>query len=73
MAPRRNLTDDQIAHVRWLYECDTSRRWTRRAMAEKFGVSIGCINNAIYYWVAPEIEPRKPESINTNRSNNQGG
>jgi hypothetical protein len=30
-------------------------------MAEKFGVSIGCINNAIYYWVAPEIEPCKPE------------
>ena len=61
MPPQRSLTDDQIAHVRWLRECDPDHTWSKRELALRFGVSIGCIHNVIFYWIAPEIEPRKPE------------
>ncbi len=61
MPPPRRLSDDQIAHVRWYRECDPDRKWSKLDLAIKFGVSIGCIHNVIFYWTAPEIEPRKPE------------
>ena len=61
MPPKRSLSDDQIAHVRWFREEDPTHTWSKNELATKFNVSIGCIHNIIFYWTAPEIEPRKPE------------